>query len=160
MEIVALALGAVLAVAAVVFVARPFLREPSASDDRLVEPSRRELERLRLEEERDRTLAALRELEFDHRTGKISSADYRELAEPLRRRAATILRALDRREGSDAVRVGAASEARTDSGRVPDPWPPPDEGDLPEPALPPAPGEPTPGPEEPSPPHHPSIRSA
>ena len=159
MEIVALVLGAVLAVASVIFVARPFLREPSATDDRLVEPSRRELERLRLEEERDRALAALRELEFDHRTGKISAADYRELAEPLRRRAAAILRALDRREGSDAVRVGALVP-RDDPGRVPDPWPPPDEGDLPEPAPPPAPGEPTPGPDEPSPPHHPSIRSA
>jgi hypothetical protein len=159
MEIVALILGAVLAVVLVVFVARPFLREPSASDDRLVEPSRRERERLRLEEERDRALAALRELEFDHRTGKISSADYRQLEEPLRRRAATVLRALDRREASD-LRFGGELAARADAGRVPDPWPPPDEGDLPEPAPPPAPGEPTPGPEEPSPPHHASIRSA
>jgi hypothetical protein len=37
----------------------------------------------------------LKELEFDHRTGKISDADYRELVAPLRREAADALRALD-----------------------------------------------------------------
>ena len=51
---------------------------------------------MRLVEERDRALAALKELEFDHRTGKISDADYRELVGPLRREAAEALRALDR----------------------------------------------------------------
>lgn len=40
--------------------------------------------------------------------------------------------------------------------RVPEPWPPPDEGDLPTPPTP-APGEPTPGPEEPAPPQHPPM---
>jgi hypothetical protein len=38
--------------------------------------------------------------------------------------------------------------------RVPEPWPPPDEGDLPGPPTP-SPGEPTPGPEEPAPPQYP-----
>ena len=33
--------------------------------------------RLALAEERDRALAALKELEFDHRTGKVSDDDYR-----------------------------------------------------------------------------------
>jgi hypothetical protein len=51
--------------------------------------------RLGLVEERDRTLAALKELEFDHRTGKVSDVDYRELIGPLRRRAVETLRALD-----------------------------------------------------------------
>ena len=37
-ELVALALGAALAVACVVFVAHPFLREPVADDDTLDEP--------------------------------------------------------------------------------------------------------------------------
>jgi hypothetical protein len=84
----ALVLGAVLAVACVVFVARPFLREPTAHQDALQEPDMRLLE---LAEERDRWLAALKELEFDHRTGKISDEDYRELVGPLRRRAAALL---------------------------------------------------------------------
>ena len=42
----------------------------------------------------------------------------------------------------------------TEPARVPEPWPPPDEGDLPGPPTP-SPGEPTPGPEEPAPPQHP-----
>jgi hypothetical protein len=97
----ALVIGAVLAVAAVVFVARPFLRAAQGAEDRLAEPDELELRRLELAEERDRALAALKELEFDHRTGKISDDDYRELVSPLRRRAAETLRALEpRAEGS------------------------------------------------------------
>jgi hypothetical protein len=46
-------------------------------------------------EERDRALAALKELEFDHRTGKVDDADYRALVGPLRRAAANALQALD-----------------------------------------------------------------
>jgi hypothetical protein len=95
MEIAALALAALLAAACVVFVARPFLREPRAGDDRLGEAGEEERERLKLVEQRDRALAALKELEFDHRTGKISDADYRELVLPLRREAAAALAALE-----------------------------------------------------------------
>ena len=58
-------------------------------------PGELELRRLDLVEERDRALAALKELEFDHRTGKVSDEDYRALVGPLRRRAAETLRALD-----------------------------------------------------------------
>lgn len=94
---VALAVGAVLAIVCVILVALPFLREPAASDDRLVAPDELERRRLGLAEERDRALAALKELEFDHRTGKISDADYQALVGPLRRRAAEALRALDLR---------------------------------------------------------------
>jgi hypothetical protein len=46
-------------------------------------------------EERDRALAALRELEFDHRTGKITDDDYRREIGPLRQQAAATLRALE-----------------------------------------------------------------
>jgi len=90
----ALVLGALLAVACVVFVSRPFLREPAlaADADRLHEPDAAERRRLSLAEERDRALAAL---EFDHRTGKVSDEDYRVLVGPLRRQAAEALRALD-----------------------------------------------------------------
>jgi hypothetical protein len=90
-----LLLGLLLAVACVVFVARPFLREPEADDDRLGELDPVERRRLELAEERDRALAALKELEFDHRTGKVSDDDYRELVGPLRHRVAAALRALD-----------------------------------------------------------------
>jgi hypothetical protein len=91
-----LLVGALLAVAAVVVVALPFLRRPglSAAEDTL-EPDGVDPARIQLAEERDRALAALKELEFDHRTGKVSDEDYRELVGPLRRRAAEALRALD-----------------------------------------------------------------
>jgi hypothetical protein len=90
----ALVLGALLAVAAVWFVARPFLRSPSREEP-LAEPDRAGQERLALEEQRDHALAALKELEFDHRTGKVSDEDYRELVGELRREAADALRVLD-----------------------------------------------------------------
>jgi len=88
--VAALVLGAVLAVAAVWFVARPFLNR--GGDERSDEPPP---ERLALEEERDRALAALKELEFDHRTGKVSDEDYRSMVGELRRQAADALKALD-----------------------------------------------------------------
>ena len=90
-----LLLGAAVAVAAVVFVARPFLREPAAADDRLERRGELEQRRLALAEERDMALAALKELEFDHRTGKVSDDDYRAQVGPLRRSAAEALRALE-----------------------------------------------------------------
>ena len=101
----ALALAAMLAVVAVVFVARPFLRDPSPASDRLDELAPEARERLALAEERDRALAALKELEFDHRTGKISDEDYRAQVGPLRRRAAEVLRALERGEQALHERV-------------------------------------------------------
>ena len=95
MEIIALALGALLAAACVVFVARPLLRQAAAGDDALGGPDAEEQARLRLLEERDRALGALKELEFDHRTGKVSDEDYRAALPGLRARAADALRALD-----------------------------------------------------------------
>jgi hypothetical protein len=101
----ALVLGGLLALVAVVFVARPFLRDPSPADDRLNEPGARERRRLELIEERDRALAALKELEFDHRTGKVTDDDYRAQVGPLRRRAAAALRALDPRAEARHERI-------------------------------------------------------
>ena len=106
-----LSLGVLLAIAAVLIVALPFLRRPglSAAEDRLGEPDELERRRLELAEERDRALGALKELEFDHRTGKVSDEDYRVLVGPLRRRAAEALRALEPRsreaEAEERVRA-------------------------------------------------------
>jgi hypothetical protein len=79
-------LAAALAAAVVVFVAIPFLRdhEPPAA----AEPPE---DALVAAEERDRAMAELKELEFDHRTGKITDEDYRALVQPLRQRAARTL---------------------------------------------------------------------
>jgi hypothetical protein len=90
----ALVLAGVVAVAAVLLVAVPFLREPAPRDDSLREPLEADKRTLALAEERDRALSALKELEFDHRTGKLSDADYRELVGTYRRRAAAALQAL------------------------------------------------------------------
>jgi hypothetical protein len=90
----ALVLAAALAVACVLAVALPFLREPEPRSDSLHELDEDERRRLALLEERDRALAALRELEFDHRTGTVSDEDYRAQVGALRRDVATALQAL------------------------------------------------------------------
>lgn len=105
----ALALGALLAVACVVLVALPYLREPTAVDDTLEQPGELEQRQIDLSEVRDRALAALKELELDHRTGKVSDEDYRALVGPLRREAADALRALEPR--TRATRADASVKA-------------------------------------------------
>ena len=97
-----LVLGALLAALCVVLVALPYLREPEPRDDVLDAPGELERRRLALAEARDRALAALKELELDHRTGKVSDEDYRALVGPLRREAAAALRALEPRAEVDA----------------------------------------------------------
>jgi len=105
----ALVVGALLACACVLYVALPFLREPDPGEDRLDEPGALERRAIELAEERDRALAALKELEFDHRTGKISDADYSALIGPLRLRVAETLRALEPRAEPAEERVRAPS---------------------------------------------------
>jgi hypothetical protein len=92
----ALVLAALLAVGCVVLVALPFLKEPEPESDAFGELDAEERRRLELLEARDRALSALKELEFDHRTGTISDEDYRQLVGPLRREAAHALQALER----------------------------------------------------------------
>jgi len=107
--VTALIVAAVVAVACVIVVALPFLREPAAQEDRLDAPGERERRRLAAAEERDRALAALKELEFDHRTGKVSDEDYRAAVGPLRRSAAEALRALEPRAEAGHERVRTTS---------------------------------------------------
>jgi hypothetical protein len=90
--VTALILGGILAAAVVVLVALPFFLGSDEDLDALGEAQER---RLGLIDERDRALGALKELEFDHRAGKIDDADYRALVGPLRRAAAEALQALD-----------------------------------------------------------------
>jgi hypothetical protein len=91
----ALVLAALLAVGCVVFVALPFLREPEPESDALGNLDEAERTLLALFEARDRALAALKELEFDHRTGAVSDEDYRRLVGPLRREVAGIIQAIE-----------------------------------------------------------------
>jgi hypothetical protein len=112
----ALLLAALLAVACVVVVALPFLREPEPDSDSLAELDEPEQRRLELLETRDRALVALKELEFDHRTGTISDEDYRALVGPLRREAAAALQALER--SSPPVVRADAGEGRPTRERI------------------------------------------
>ena len=88
--------AAVLAVATVVVVALPFLRDPAPTSDSLHELDASERALLEAQEDRDRALAALKELEADHRAGRLTDEDYRSVVGPLRREAAQALRTLDR----------------------------------------------------------------
>jgi hypothetical protein len=101
----AVTLAAVLAVACVAVVALPFLREPEAEEDTLNAPDAATRRHLALVEERDRALAALRELELDHRTGKVSDEDYRALHGSLRRQAAGALAALEHKSPANRALV-------------------------------------------------------
>ncbi len=92
----AILLGGLLAIVCVVLVALPFLREPDPPSDELEELTPERRRRLALAEERDRALAALKELEADHRAKRINDEDYRASIGPLRREAAAALRGLDR----------------------------------------------------------------
>lgn len=101
-----LLLGSALAVVVVVVVALPFLRDPAPASDALDEPDAAERARLEAEEERDRALAALKELEADHRAGRISDEDYRAVVGIVRRDAAEALRALDRLRDESVAGIG------------------------------------------------------
>lgn len=113
----ALALAALLAVACVVAVALPFLREPEPISDALDELDPGERRRLELVEARDRALAALKELEFDHRTGTVSDEDYRAFVGPLRREAASALQELERERAEEAI-AGIEMEGRPTGERT------------------------------------------
>ncbi len=88
---IGIVIAAVVAIACVVYVALPFLREPEPESDRLAGLTAEQEQALGRLEERDRALAALRELELDHRTGKIADDDYLEQRTLLRAEAARVL---------------------------------------------------------------------
>ena len=83
-------LTALITCAAVAFVVLPFVRASHHLSADHVLPG------LDLLEQRDHALTALKELEFDHRTGKLSDEDYRALVGPLRQEATAVLATLDR----------------------------------------------------------------
>jgi len=114
---IALLLAAALAVACVVVVSLPFLREPDPESDALDELDPDERCRLALLEARDRALSALKELEFDHRTGTISDDDYRQQVGPLRREAVTALQALER-DVHEQLGEPSSEEGRPAGGRT------------------------------------------
>jgi hypothetical protein len=71
-------------------VGSPLRGGPQAAEDAVAS------ERQRLEAARDAKYREIRELELDHRTGKLSDEDFRALDRQLRAEAVVILRELDR----------------------------------------------------------------
>jgi hypothetical protein len=87
------AVVAVIVATVVVAVAWPFLSPEKGAPEQALSP--RDRSRLELMERRDAAYAALRDLEQDHRTGKVSDEDYQSERRRLRAEAASALRGLD-----------------------------------------------------------------
>jgi hypothetical protein len=97
-SIVFVVLAAILIGGAFYLVALPVLQHAR----RVTAPSSLTLEQERLDDllaNRDAAFQALRELNFDHRVGKITDEDFVEFEDHLKRNAAESLRALDEWEG-------------------------------------------------------------
>jgi hypothetical protein len=88
---------AALVVAAIFVIGWPLLHT-AAPEDVVAPPTAAADERVRLREERDQALEALRDLELDRRTGKIAEEDFAVLDAELRSRAASAIEALERPE--------------------------------------------------------------
>lgn len=65
----------------------------------------------RLHSERDAALAAIREADFDHETGKLSDEDYQALRTELEERALAVLAAIERSGGPSAGGGEKSTEA-------------------------------------------------
>jgi hypothetical protein len=97
--LVAIAAAAIV-VGALVFVAWPFVSpEPEPPEPALTDAERA---RLAAAERRDEAYAALRELELDRRTGKLTQEDHAREEARLRAEAAAALRELDRLDRLDS----------------------------------------------------------
>ena len=92
---------AILVAAAVAVVAWPLLSPERGDPEQALSPPDRE--RLRLLERRDEAYAALRDLEQDHRTGKVADEDYQRERVRLRAEAADALRGLDRLDSEPEI---------------------------------------------------------
>jgi hypothetical protein len=107
LEIGAILLGLALLLLVGAFVARP-LFEGVRADPESVETN------TDLIAEREAILAALADLDFDHRTGKIAGEDYQSQRAALVSRGAAILRRLDEADGADG-RTGVDLDAEIEA---------------------------------------------
>ncbi|GIW06745.1 MAG: cytochrome c biogenesis protein CcmF [Dehalococcoidia bacterium] len=107
-----LLLALAFAAAAFIFVGWPFFqgrpRPQARRDDALAE----------LRRKRDSIYAALRELEFDARTGKISPKDHAELSESYKRQAIALLKQLDERTRDELLAIDDEIEREVASRRT------------------------------------------
>ena len=87
------AAAAALVAVVIVLVAWPFVSDETEPPERALSPEERR--RLELAERRDAAYQGLRDLEYDHRTGKVTGEDYQAERAALRAEAAEALRGLD-----------------------------------------------------------------
>lgn len=127
---VPLVLGTVLALGALTLVLSPLLSgeaEVRAEDEKkaATEAARVKAARAkrsgREEEQLDGAVAALREIEFDRETGKLSDSDYAELKTRYTREALAELRASDAREASVAGGLAVAAVSAESAADAVDP---------------------------------------
>jgi hypothetical protein len=103
--------GTLLAIAALMLVLSPLVSGSSASPTMSEQDRRSNDARIADEEEQGSAIAALREIEFDRATGKLSDADYEDLKQRYTRAAIAELR------GDSAATVTPASAAVVSSPR-------------------------------------------
>jgi len=109
-------LAVVMAAAAFALVGYPLLRERREQAPGLAMPDEYERALEDLTAQRDATYAAIKELDFDQEMGNLPEADYRELRDRYRRKAAGILRELDELQAGS---VPFAAEARPNGEEEP-----------------------------------------
>lgn len=88
-----------IAVGVMIYVGRPLFTQQGVVAD----TARRKGRHAVLVEQRDALYAAIRELDFDYRMGKVDDADYRRMRGDYTQRAVTLLKELDRGNGRGRV---------------------------------------------------------
>lgn len=118
MDVVTVLLFLVLLGATLAYVGWPLLQPALAEEG----PSLAERRRVDLQDEKERLLGAIKDLDLDHRTGKMGDVDYEALTGRLKAEAADVLRRLDQsapppRAASPADR-GSLSPAGAKGGEL------------------------------------------
>jgi len=70
-----------------------------ATSDTITQTTQRETRRRQMREESERVYEAIRELDFDHRMGKIEEEDYKEMRTRYQAQAVELMKALDKTNG-------------------------------------------------------------
>lgn len=70
-----------------------------STNDTLTQTTQRETRRRQMREESERVYEAIRELDFDHRMGKIEEADYNDMRTRYQAQAVELMKALDKTNG-------------------------------------------------------------
>jgi hypothetical protein len=84
-----------IAVGVLLFVFTPLF----SKSDTMTQTTQRETRRRQMREESERVYEAIRELEFDHRMGKIEEDDYKDMRDRYQAQAVELMKSLDKANG-------------------------------------------------------------